>query len=203
MQTMASPRLPATAADSAPFPWRPDCGDGTYRNPIIYADYSDPDVVRVGDDFYMAASSFNCTPGLPILHSKDLVNWRIIGHALKNLPHPRYAKVQPGCGVWAPAIRFHAGKFWIFFPTPDEGIYVITASDPAGKWSRPHLLQGGKGLIDPCPLWDDDGRAWLVHAYSYSCVCGQVRRTAPNCSARAESFFTNPKNIPPLKVPNF
>src|SRR5881394_3776371 len=95
-------------------PWHPDCGDGTYRNPIICADYSDPDVVRVGDDFYLTASSFNCTPGLPILHSRDLVNWTIINHAVKNLPHPRYAEVQPGCGVWAPAIRFHAGKFWIF-----------------------------------------------------------------------------------------
>ena len=104
-------------------PWQADQGDGTYCNPVLYADYSDPDVVRVGDDFYLVASSFNCTPGLPILHSKDLVNWTLIGHALKNLPHPRYEKVQPGCGVWAPAIRFHAGKFWIFFPTPDEGIY--------------------------------------------------------------------------------
>src|SRR5215469_3093403 len=170
MQTLASTQLPATAtpAESAHFPWHPDCGDGTYRNPVIYADYSDPDVIRVGDDFYLTASSFNCTPGLPILHSKDLVNWRIIGHALKNLPHPRFAKVQPGCGVWAPAMRFHAGKFWIFFPMPDEGIYVVTASDPAGKWSKPHLLQRGKGLIDPCPLWDDDGSAWLVHAYAHS-----------------------------------
>src|SRR5947207_2261260 len=150
------------------YPWTPDQGDGTYRNPIIHADYSDPDVIRAGEDFYMTASSFNCTPGLPILHSKDLVNWTIINHAVKNLPHPRYAEVQPGCGVWAPAMRFHAGKFWIFFPTPDEGIYVTTATDPSGLWSEPHLLQAGKGLIDPCPLWDDDGQAYLVHAYAGS-----------------------------------
>jgi len=150
------------------FPWQPDCGDGTFRNPIICADYSDPDVIRVGEDFFMTASSFNCTPGLPILHSKDLVNWTLINHAVKNLPHPRYAEVQPGCGVWAPAIRFHAGKFWIFFPMPDEGIYVTTANHPATKWSEPHLLRAGKGLIDPCPLWDDDGKAYLVHAYANS-----------------------------------
>jgi beta-xylosidase len=150
------------------YPWVPDQGDGTFRNPVLHADYSDPDVIRVGGDFYLTSSSFNCTPGLPILHSRDLVNWRIINHALKNLPHPRYSEVQPGQGVWAPAIRFHEGRFWIFFPTPDEGIYVITAADPAGEWSAPQLLLGGKGLIDPCPFWDDDGSAWLIHAYAGS-----------------------------------
>jgi beta-xylosidase len=97
-----------------------------------------------------------------------LVNWTIIAHAVKNLPHPRYAEVQPGCGIWAPSLRFHAGKFWIFFPMPDEGIYVTTANHPAEKWSEPHLVQEGKGLIDPCPLWDDDGKAYLVHAYARS-----------------------------------
>jgi beta-xylosidase len=150
------------------YPWIPDKGHGLYRNPIICADYSDPDVIRYGEYYYLIASSFNCTPALPILRSRDLVNWTIINHAMKNLPNPRYEKVQPGCGVWAPAIRFHAGKFWIFFPTPDEGIYVTTAEHPAGKWSEPYLLQAGKGLIDPCPLWDDDGQAYLVHAYAGS-----------------------------------
>ncbi|HSY19362.1 MAG TPA: glycoside hydrolase 43 family protein [Candidatus Acidoferrales bacterium] len=151
-----------------PFPWRSDQGDGTFRNPVICADYSDPDVVRVGGDFFMTASSFNCTPGLPVLHSHDLVNWTLINHALKSVPHPRYSQVQAGSGVWAPSIRFHAGKYWIFFPTPDEGIYLVTADHPAGKWSEPHLVQAGKGLIDPCPLWDDDGRAYLIHAYAGS-----------------------------------
>ena len=149
-------------------PWLADCGNGIYCNPILYADYSDPDVIRIGDDFYLVASSFNCTPGLPILHSRDLVNWTLIGHALKNLPHSRYKKVRPGEGVWAPAIRFHEGKFWIFYPTPDEGIFLVTASKPTGPWSEPHCVKAGKGLIDPCPLWDDDGRAWLVHGYSRS-----------------------------------
>lgn len=157
----------------APYPWTPDQGDGTYRNPILHADYSDPDVIRDGDDYYLTASSFTNTPGLPILHSKDLVNWTIINHAVKKVPNPagdptRYDAVRPGEGVWAPAIRKHNGLFYIFFPTPDEGIYVTTAKDPAGEWSEPYLLLGGKGLIDPCPLWDDDGNAYLVHAYANS-----------------------------------
>jgi len=157
-----------TLSSRATYPWVPDRGDGTYCNPILHADYSDPDVIRVGEDFYLTASSFNCTPGLPILHSRDLVNWTIINHAVKNLPHPRYDQVQHGQGIWAPAIRYHAGKFWIIFPMPDEGIYVTTANEPRGQWSEPHLLVAGKGLIDPCPLWDDDGQAYLVHAYAGS-----------------------------------
>ena len=152
----------------ASFPWMPDQGDGTYLNPVLFADYSDPDVIRHGEDFYLVSSSFQCTPGLPILHSKDLVNWTILNHALKNLPDDRYSQVQPGCGVWAPSIRYHAGKFWIFYPTPDEGIFMITAEDPAGEWTLPHCVQAGRGMIDPCPLWDDDGQAYLVFAYAKS-----------------------------------
>ena len=192
------------------FPWQPDCGDGTYRNPVIYADYSDPDVIRVGDDFFMTASSFNCTPGLPILHSRDLVNWRIVNHALKRVPDARYDEVQPGCGVWAPAIRHHAGKFWIFFPTPDEGIYVVTAEDAFGQWSEPHLVQAGKGLIDPCPLWDDDGKAYLVHAYANS-RSGikhvlRVRPMAPDGSkllGDGQVVFEDPVRHPTLEGPKF
>lgn len=116
MKTDASIPIPASPArpSGERWPWIPDQSDGTCRNPVLCADYSDPDVIRAGNDFYLTASSFNCTPGLPILHSRDLVNWTIINHAVKNLPHPRYAEVQPGCGIWAPAMRFHAGKFWIF-----------------------------------------------------------------------------------------
>lgn len=149
-------------------PWVPDLGDGRYRNPVIHADYSDPDVVRVGDDFYLTASSFHCTPGLPILHSRDLVNWTIVGHALENLPHQRYEEVRAGHGVWAPAIRWHDGRFWIIVGMPDHGLYVLTAERPEGPWSQPRLLLEGRGLIDPCMLWDDDGRAYVVHAYARS-----------------------------------
>ena len=192
------------------FPWHPDRGDGTFCNPIIYADYSDPDVIRAGEDFFMTASSFNCTPGLPILHSKDLVNWKLVAHALKNVPHPRYAEVQPGCGVWAPAIRFHAGKYWIFFPTPDEGIYMITADHPTGPWSEPHLLLEGKGLIDPCPLWDEDGKAYLVHAYSLSRAgfrdVLRVRPMSPDGRrflGEGEVVFSAPNRHPVLEGPKF
>ena len=150
-------------------PWVPDSAGDTYRNPVIFADYSDPDVCRRGDDFYLVSSSFNQIPGLPILKSKDLVNWKIIGHALLRLPpYDRYDSVRPGCGVWAPAIRFHKAKFYVYFPDPDYGIYLVTAKNPAGPWSEPLLVQGGKGLEDPCPFWDDNGNAYLVHAYAGS-----------------------------------
>jgi beta-xylosidase len=154
---------------SAQSVWTPDNGNGTYRNPIIYADYSDPDVIRVGDDFYLTASSFNSAPGLPILHSKDLVNWRIIGHALQQqIPRDVFSKPQHGNGVWAPAIRYHNKSFYIFYPDPDFGIYMTQASHPAGPWSTPLLIRPAKGWIDPCPFWDDDGNAYLVHAWANS-----------------------------------
>jgi len=150
-------------------PWVPDLENGKYKNPVLYADYSDPDVVRVGNDFWLTSSSFNHVPGLPILHSRDLVNWTIAAHALPRLvPEDHFAAVHPGEGVWAPAIRYHAGKFWIYYPDPDFGIYVVTATDPRGPWSQPVLVKAGKGLIDPCPLWDDDGKVYLVHAWARS-----------------------------------
>jgi beta-xylosidase len=138
-----------------------------YRNPVLHADYSDPDVIRVESEYYLTSSSFHCFPGLPILHSRNLVNWRILGHALPRMPLAKYDTVQPGEGVWAPTLRFHDGRFWIFFPTPEKGIFVITAERPEGPWSGPHLLLGGRGLIDPCPWWEGD-RAWLLHAYAFS-----------------------------------
>lgn len=149
--------------------WVADNGNSTYKNPIIHADYSDPDAIRVGDDFYLVASSFEDIPGLPILHSKDLVNWTIIGHALlKQPPYNVFSKPQHGGGVWAPSIRFHNGELYIYYPDPDFGIYVVKAKNPAGPWSLPVMVEAGKGLIDPCPLWDDDGKIYLVHAYAGS-----------------------------------
>jgi beta-xylosidase len=149
--------------------WVSDNGDGTYKNPIINADYSDPDAIRVGDDYYMVSSSFNEIPGLPILHSKDLVNWTIIGHALsRQSPFEHFSKVQHGNGVWAPSIRFHNNEYYIYYPDPDFGIYVIKARNITGLWSDPVMVEAGKGLIDPCPLWDDDGRVYLVHAFAGS-----------------------------------
>jgi beta-xylosidase len=192
------------------YPWSPDLGDGTFQNPVLYADYSDPDAIRVGKDYFLTASSFTATPGLPILHSRDLVNWTLINHALKNLPHPRYECFQAGCGVWAPALRHHAGKFWIFFPMPDEGIYVTTATHPAAAWEEPWLLQAGKGLIDPCPLWDDDGSAYLVHAYAGSRagikhrlrVC-PMAPDARQLLGEGQIVFHEPDQHPTLEGPKF
>ena len=149
--------------------WVSDNGDGTYKNPVLFADYSDPDAIRVNDDYYMVSSSFNCIPGLPILHSRDLVNWELIGHALqKQPPFDVFDKVQHGNGVWAPCIRYHNSEFYIYYPDPDFGIYRVTAKNPAGPWSEPLLVQPGKGLIDPSPFWDEDGKAYLVYALAGS-----------------------------------
>lgn len=150
-------------------PWSADLGDGRYRNPILHADYSDPDAIRVGERYYMVSSSFANAPGLPLLSSSDMVNWELVGHALPQLaPSAAFTAPQHGKGVWAPSLRHHDGRFWIFYPDPDHGVYVTTATDFAGPWSAPHLLLPGKGIIDPAPLWDDDGRAWLIHAWAKS-----------------------------------
>ena len=148
--------------------WVADNGNGTYKNPIIHADYSDPDAIRVGGDYYLVSSSFNAVPGLPILHSKDLVNWRIINHVFREQePKDIFAKAVHG-GVWAPSIRFHAGKYYIYWGDPDQGIFMSKATDPASDWSKPLLIKEAKGWIDPCPLWDSDGNAYLVHAFAGS-----------------------------------
>ncbi|WP_405855903.1 glycoside hydrolase 43 family protein [Streptomyces sp. NBC_01515] len=140
-----------------------------YRNPVLNADWPDPDAIRVGDTYYLVASSGHRTPGLPVLRSPDLLNWWPVARALPALPPAEHFDLpRHGAGVWAPAIRHHAGLFWIFYPDPDRGVFVLTAEDPAGPWSEPWLLLPGLGLIDPCPLWDDDGRAWLVLAWAKS-----------------------------------
>lgn len=149
--------------------WVSDEGNGMYRNPVLHADYSDPDVCAVGEDYFLTASSFNCTPGLPILHSKDLVNWKIVNYALKKVePVEYYNEARHGKGVWAPSIRFHGGVFYIYWGDPDFGIFVVKTRDPYGEWDAPVLVKAGKGMIDPCPLWDDDGRVYLAHAWAGS-----------------------------------
>ncbi|SBW03990.1 glycoside hydrolase 43 family protein [uncultured Dysgonomonas sp.] len=150
--------------------WVSDLGNGNYKNPVLYADYSDPDACRVGDDYYMTASSFNCIPGLPILHSKDLVNWTIIGYAIDRMPeNASFGEgVNHGGSVWAPAIRFHNGEFYIYYGDPDLGIFMTKAKDPAGEWEPVTLVKEGKGLIDSCPLFDDDGNVYLAHGYAGS-----------------------------------
>jgi beta-xylosidase len=150
--------------------WVADKGNGTYQNPIINADYSDPDVCRAGDDYYMVSSSFNCVPALQILHSKDMVNWTIVGAAAPDGLEPRevFNKPQHGNGIWAPSIRFHNGEFYIYVGDPDYGIYMSKAKNAEGPWEPLLLVKAGKGLIDPCPLWDEDGRAYVSHAWAGS-----------------------------------
>ncbi len=156
--------------------WCPDNGDGTYTNPVINADYSDPDVCvgASGEDYYMTASSFQCTPGLPILHSKDLVNWEIINYALGNLYEghdellKHFSTPQHGAGVWAPSIRYHNGEYYIYWGDPDFGVFMVKTKDPAGKWDNPVCVIKGTGYIDTTPLWDDDGRCYLVNGWANS-----------------------------------
>ena len=157
-------------------------GAERYTNPIIYADYSDPDVIRAGDGYYLVASSFHFSPGIPVLKSTDLVHWTIIGHVLPKLNFaPAYDMLAPypltdsvskpvggnlryAGGVWAPSIRHHENRFYVYWATPDEGIFMSSAADPAGPWTAPVTVLAGAGYEDPCPFWDDDGKAYLVHS---------------------------------------
>ncbi len=165
--------MPVTAAVPSSLP--------TYTNPVLFADYSDPDVIRVGRDYYLVASSFHFSPGIPVLHSRDLVHWRILSHVLPRLPFaPQYDMPGPHTltdatskpvggtryagGVWAPSIRHHFGRFYVYWATPDEGIFMATAAAAAGPWTAPVKVIDQPLLEDPCPFWDDDGTAWLVHS---------------------------------------
>ena len=156
--------------------WSPDNGDGTYTNPVINADYSDPDVCvgASGEDYYMTASSFQCVPGLPVLHSKDLVNWEIVSYALTSLYEgdaelqQHFSTPQHGAGVWAPSIRYHNGWYYIYWGDPDFGVYMVKTQHPEGQWEKPVCVIKGKGYIDTTPLWDDDGRCYLVNGWANS-----------------------------------
>ena len=148
--------------------WKADLENGCYKNPVLFADYSDPDVVRVGDTYYMTASSFNYIPGLPILISKDLVNWKLVNYALEKIDYENYETPQHSKGVWAPAIRYHEGAFYIYYGMPDEGIFMTKTKDALEKWEKPVLVLEGKGLIDPCPFWDANGKAYCIHGYAKS-----------------------------------
>lgn len=169
--TMNDTNLKTSNADTRPSlsgVWVADNGDGTYKNPILYADYSDPDVIRVGGDYYMTASSFSSIPGLPILHSTDLVNWELIGYALSKYPNDSFDTPQHGKGVWAPSIRYQNDYFYIYWGDPDDGVYMVRTKNIRGRWEPPVLVLPGRGLIDSCPFWDDDGQAYLVHGWAAS-----------------------------------
>ena len=154
-------------------------GQETFRNPVISGGYPDPSICRVGDDYYIVNSSFEYFPGLPIHHSKDLVNWELVGYGLhrkEQCIHPNnLVDVQQRGGIHAPTIRFHQGKFYIITTNvyspkdksqPTEFInFIITAEDIRGPWSVPHHLEGAPG-IDPDLFFDDDGRAWYVGTHA-------------------------------------
>lgn len=195
---------------------------GTYANPILYADYSDPDVIRVGNDYYLVASSFHFSPGIPILHSRDLVHWKILGHVLPRLPFaPEYDMPGPHSlndtiskpvggtryagGVWAPSIRHHGGKFFVYWATPDEGIFMATAIKPEGPWSAPVKVIDQPMLEDPCPFWDDDGQAWLVHS-KHGAGPLILHRMSPDGTRvldAGEVIVEDKVNLPILEGPKF
>jgi len=192
----------------------------TYSNPILYADYSDPDVIRWGGDYFLVASSFHFSPGIPVLRSPDLVHWTIAGHVLKRLDFaPEYDMVPPftltdatgrpgpglryGEGVWAPAIRRHGGRFYVFWPTPDEGIFMATAARPEGPWSQPVKVIAGPGLEDPCPFWDDDGSAWLVHSRvgAGPLILHRLSPDGTHVLDDGHEIVRDPKTLPVLEGP--
>jgi beta-xylosidase len=190
--------------------WIPDNGNGTYTNPIIYADYSDPEAIRVGDDYYMTSSSFSHFPGLPILHSKDLLNWRIIGHAAPRYPYDELNEPRHGTAIWAPSMRYHNGEFFLYFGDPDRGIFLTKTKNPAGPWEPLRLIRKVTGWIDPCPLWDDDGNAYLVHAFANSRVgiksilaVNKMNNEGTEILDDGMIVFVGHKNHPTIEGPKF
>jgi beta-xylosidase len=145
--------------------WTADNGNGTYSNPLFYDEFSDPDMIRVGSDYYLTGTTMHTMPGLPILHSRDLVNWRIIGYAFDRLdlgPDFRLegGKNIYGGGIWAPSFRYHDGTYYIFANVNRFGLQVFRASDPRGPWKHNRIEQG---LHDLSVLFDDDGKIYAVY----------------------------------------
>jgi beta-xylosidase len=144
-----------------------DQHDGSFLNPVLPGDFSDLDAIRVDDDFYAISSTMQYSPGMVILRSRDLVDWQIVGHVVSNMtaldPELGWDRMnRDGRGIWAGSIRYHLGRFWVYFGTPDGGIYMASAIRPDGPWSAPKLVIDAAGWDDPCPFWDDDGKGYLV-----------------------------------------
>ncbi len=176
--------------------WVSDLGNGTYKNPVLYADYSDPDAIRVCDDFFMTASSFNEAPGLPILHSTDMINWKLVNHALPDVfPIKHFSTPKRGDGVWAPSIRFHNNEYYIYWGDPDFGIYMVKTKNPFGKWEDPILVEEGKGIIDTCPFWDEDGNAYIVHGWAGSRAGVKSLLTIKKMNAEGTKVLDKGKHI--------
>ncbi|MFN3352041.1 MAG: glycoside hydrolase family 43 protein [Brevundimonas sp.] len=137
---------------------------GQYRNPILQGFYPDPSITRAGDDYYLVTSTFAYFPGIPVFHSRDLVNWTQIGNAIDRPDQLDFGTLGLSRGVFAPAIEHHDGTFWILNTCVDCGDnFLITASDPAGPWSDPVWLPDLAGGIDPSLFFDSDGSAWILN----------------------------------------
>lgn len=144
-----------------------DQGDGTYVNPVIPADFSDIDVIRVGDDYYAISSTMQFSPGMAVIHSKDLVNWQMIGHVVDDVtsisPEMNWDRMNVyGRGIWAGSIRYYKNKFWVYFGTPDDGFFMSSADKPEGPWEPLHQLWKVVGWDDCCSFCDDDGQLYFI-----------------------------------------
>ena len=158
-----NPDFPVLKGEDGSYDWG-DTGDGRYRNPVLLADYSDPDAIRVGDRYYLVASDFHFL-GMQVLKSDDLVNWRLISQIYDRFDLPGWDEnAHYAGGSWAPSIRWHDGRFYVYFCTPDEGLFMSSAADPAGPWDPLHCVKAVYHWEDPCPFWDEDGQAYLGHS---------------------------------------
>ena len=151
--------------------WMPDNGNGTYTNPLFYDEFSDPDMIRVGEDFYLAGTTMHAMPCLVVLHSKDLVNWEFLSYAAEKLDLGPEFRLEDGRniygqGIWAPCIRCHNGTFYIFSNVNGRGLQIFTSQNPAGPWQHRSL---DRGIHDLSVLFDDDGRIYAIFNY------GEVR----------------------------
>jgi len=141
--------------------------DKTYFNPVLPADFSDIDCIRVRDDYYAISSTFQYSPGMVILHSKNLVDWSIIGHAVTDIrqisPEMNWDRMDRyGRGIWAGSIRYHDRRFYVLFGTPDEGFFTTWADEPTGPWSPLTNILPESGWDDCSAIWDDNGDAYFI-----------------------------------------
>lgn len=186
--------LPASATS-----WTADNGNGTFTNPLFYDEFSDPDIIRVGDDFYLAGTTMHSMPGLVVLHSKDLVNWEFMSYCFDRLDlgdefNLENGKEAYGQGIWAPCIRYHDGKFYVFSNVNGHGMQVFISENPAGPWEHKQL---GGHIYDLSVLFDDDGKVYAIHKYDEvklteikpdfsGCVEGSERVIIPRGNAMGE-----------------